>query len=200
MKKLGVIFLSTILVSQMSFSQVTTNNNVSPDALTRICSGEIRAENLDLAVSQCNSFQLNRNYAELAALEGEYKTLKQKLDAEIRVGQKEKFKLYAYGTGAVVLGVITGVSGLATIAIASDGLKSALRKTEFRIAAPTAVVGLTLTVLSTIAAREASIAAEISAAQVENFKMLLGSLEQEAQTRKVKVAGLIKIQDQLAKK
>lgn len=200
MKKLGVIFLSTVFVSQMSFSQVTTNNNISPDALTRICSGEIRAENLDLAVSQCNSFQLNRNYAELAALEGEYKTLKQKLDAEIRVGQKEKFKLYAYGTGAVVLGVITGVSGLATIAIASDGLKSALRQTEFRIAAPTAIVGLTLTVLSTIAAREASIAAEISAAQVENFKMLLGSLEQEAQTRKVKVAGLIKIQDQLAKK
>lgn len=200
MKKLGVIFLSTILVSQMSFSQVTTNNNLSPDALTRICSGEIRAENLDLAVSQCNSFQLNRNYAELAALEGEYKTLKQKLDAEIRVGQKEKFKLYTYGTGAVVLGVITGVSGLGTIAIASDGLKSALRQTEFRIAAPTAVVGLTLTVLSTIAAREARIAAEISAAQVENFKMLLGSLEQEAQTRKVKVAGLIKIQDQLAKK
>ncbi len=199
MEKLGVIFLSTVLVSQMSFSQVTTNNNVSPDALTRICSGQIQADNLNLAVTQCNSFQLNRTYAELSALEAEYKTLKQKLDAEIRVGQKEKFKLYAYGTGAVVLGVITGVSGLATVAIGSDGLKSALRETNFKIAAPTAIVGLTLTVLSTLAAREASIAAEISAAQAENFKKLLGSLEQETQTRKVKVAGLIKIKDQLEK-
>lgn len=193
--------LLILVITTSAQAQIAKNSTLDMDPLAKICSGDYRTEELNFAIHQCTDSMLAVHYVELDTLEKQYDDLTNKLNSEIRQSGEYKAKINIQTTGAVLGGMVTTLGAVSvTIKSMATGLQSVLRDGFFQKAIPAVIVTSSLALLAANSAYNNSVELEISKSNIEQFKLLVGLIKQEIETRKVKIAGLAAMKKSFEKK